>query len=34
MKKEVKTGILMVTMLATMLSNAARPATFEKKFET
>jgi hypothetical protein len=34
MKKEVKTGILMVTMLATMLSNAARPATFEKKVET
>jgi hypothetical protein len=34
MKKEVKTGILMVTMLATMLSNAARPATFEKNVET
>lgn len=33
MKKEVKKGILMVTMLAAMMSNASRPATFEKKVE-
>ena len=33
MKKEVKTGILLVTMLATMFSYANRPTTFEKKVE-
>lgn len=33
MKKEVKKGILLVAMLSAMLSNATRPATFEKKVE-
>jgi len=33
MKKEVKTGIVMFTMLATMLTNATVPTTFEKKVE-
>lgn len=31
MKKEVKTGIVLVTMLATMLSYANRPTTIDKK---
>jgi hypothetical protein len=34
MKKEVKKGILMVTMLSAMLSSATGSATFEKKVET
>jgi len=33
MKKEVKTGILLVTMLATMFSNASKPETAEKNFK-
>jgi len=33
MKKEVKTGILLVTMLATMMGYANRPTTFEKKVD-
>lgn len=33
MKKEVKTGILLVTMLATMLSNASKPEMVEKNFK-
>ena len=33
MKKEVKTGILLVTMLATMLSNASKPEMAEKNFK-
>jgi len=33
MKKEVKKGILLVTMLVAMLSYANGPATFEKKVE-
>lgn len=32
MKKEVKTGILLVTTLATMLSYATAPTTLDKKF--
>ncbi|HEX9825768.1 MAG TPA: hypothetical protein VGA80_04155 [Flavobacteriaceae bacterium] len=34
MKKEVKKGILMVTMLSAMISYATGSATFEKKVET
>ncbi len=33
MKKEVKKGILMVTMLAAMISYATEPSAFEKKIE-
>lgn len=33
MKKEVKKGILLVTMLAAMISYASRPATLDKKVE-
>ena len=33
MKKEVKTGILLVTTLATMLSYATAPTTLDKKFK-
>ena len=33
MKKEVKTGILLVTMLATMLSNASKPEMVEKNLK-
>lgn len=33
MKKEVKTGILLVSMLATMLSNASKPEMVEKNFK-
>ena len=33
MKKEVKKGILLVTMLATMLSNASKPEMAEKNFK-
>jgi hypothetical protein len=33
MKKEVKTGILLVTMLATMFSNASKPEMAEKNFK-
>jgi hypothetical protein len=33
MKKEVKKGILLVTMLAAMISYASEPSTFEKKNE-
>ena len=33
MKKEVKTGILLITMLATMLSNASKPEMVEKNLK-